>query len=392
MGVVWRADHLTLGTTVAVKLVDTEGRAGGAELLARFQQEARAAAQLKSPHVVQILDYGADGRIAFMAMELLEGESLEQRLDRRGNLSPSEVAHVLREMARGVDRAHAAGIVHRDLKPPNVFMARVEGGEVVKVLDFGIAKMLGVGRDAHLQTQAGFVVGTPSYMSPEQVLGQAVDHRSDLWQMAVIAFEALTGKRPFDGETLGQLFMAICTTPLPVPSAHGPVPPGFDAWFARACSRDPALRFGSAGELAEALGGILAPGGVGESAIPTVSTSANAAWSAARVEPPRRAAPMALLAGLLVAPLTALVVGSGWWWSTHRAAASPIPIASASPPAVTAPPATVPAPKPPAAPPSSTEVSPAAPAPRASASKPAPVNTRPQGHPGGAKAPVDLGI
>ncbi len=337
MGEVWLADHLTLGTRVAVKLVDTTDRADAAELLGRFQLEARAAAQIRSPHVVHILDHGADGRVAFMAMELLEGESLEHRVDRRGRLTPSEVVHVMREMARGVERAHAAGIVHRDLKPPNVFIARVDGVEIVKVLDFGIAKMLGETREAHLQTQAGFVVGTPAYMSPEQILGKTVDHRADLWQMAIIAFECMTGRRPFDGETLGQLFMAICTLPIPVPSDVAPVPTAFDAWFARAADRDPAQRFQSASEMAEALAAILAPGGVGESAIPTMAqstarpsqrapaiTGRSEAWSTARVEPARRASPVALIAGMVLAPV-ALVVGSGaYWLATRRPPVTPI--------------------------------------------------------------------
>ena len=222
-------------------------------------------------------------------------------------------------MARALDRAHAAGVVHRDLKPANIFLARVDGVEIVKVLDFGIAKILGASREAHLQTQAGFVVGTPAYMSPEQVLGKPIDHRSDLWALAILAFECVTGRRPFDGETLGQLFMAICNGPLPVPSAVAPVPGAFDAWFARAASRDPAGRFASAGEMAQALGAILAPGGVGESAIPTLAggprpamapagTGRSETWSTGRVDPrpasgPSRSSP-------------------GWRWRRLRSSSS----------------------------------------------------------------------
>jgi serine/threonine protein kinase len=371
MGEVWSADHVSLGIQVAVKLVDTAGRDDAQELLSRFQLEARAAAQLRSPHVVQILDNGAEGRVAFIAMELLEGESLERRIARRGALGPSEVAHVLREMARGVDRAHAAGIVHRDLKPPNVFLARIDGVEVTKVLDFGIAKILGAPRDVHLQTQAGFVVGTPAYMSPEQILGRPVDQRSDLWQMGVIAFECMTGKRPFDGQTLGQLFMAICTMPLPVPSSVGRVPPAFDAWFMRAVNRNPALRFGSAGEMAEALGSILAPGGAGESAIITHSSTpqrpdlmlppvdgSHGAWSTARAEAAlrRRTSPVVLLSALALAPVGLLTAGGLWWWASRRA--TPVDTVPALTTATTAPRA-APAEPPPAPPP--TADTPAAP-------------------------------
>jgi serine/threonine-protein kinase len=338
-----------------------------------------------------------------MAMELLDGESLERRLVRRGRLTPSEVAHVLRETARGVDRAHAAGIIHRDLKPPNVFLARVDGVEVVKVLDFGIAKMLGPAPDVHLQTQNGFVVGTPAYMSPEQVLGRPIDHRSDLWQLAIVAFECLTGTRPFDGGALGQLFMAICSQPIPVPSSRAPVPPGFDAWFARAASRDPAGRFSSAGEMADALGTILAPGGVGESAIATVATSAERpqvhaatghvpAWSTGRVEPTRRGAPVALIAGMLLAPLSVLVLGGAVWLARQRAepkvsAAVPEAPSAAPPPPVSTepPPAPVPAASAAAIPSASPTASAAVPVP-----KPPPRHG--QGRSPGTKAPIDLGI
>jgi serine/threonine protein kinase len=420
MGEVWLADHLTLGTKVAVKLVDTANRDDAAELLGRFQLEARAAAQLKSPHVVQILDHGADGRVAFMAMELLEGESLERRIERRGRLMPSEVAHVLREMSRGVERAHAAGIVHRDLKPPNVFMARVDGVEIVKVLDFGIAKMLGEPRDAHLQTQAGFVVGTPAYMSPEQILGKPVDHRADLWQMAIIAFECMTGKRPFDGVTLGQLFMAVCTLPMPVPSDVAPVPPAFDAWFARAANRDPAWRYQTATEMVEALGAILAPGGVGESAIPTMSqsierppkitpgsTGRSEAWSTARVEPPRRASPVALIAGLVLAPVALLVGGGAYWLAARRPPVTPIAMTSTGaghdggdPHVGQVGGADSPQPAgrdggaetPPDPPPQGSAAPAVNPAAKATAGKPRAARPPAIPRPGGGKTPVDLGI
>jgi eukaryotic-like serine/threonine-protein kinase len=254
MGEVWRAEHLSLGTSVALKLVDIAVRQNPDEILARFQQEARAAARLKSPYVVQILDHGVDGSIAFMVMEMLEGESLEQRLDRCKVLSADEIGKILWEVCRGVDRAHAGGVIHRDLKPSNVFLARQpDGTEVAKVLDFGIAKVLGTQTNMHLQTQPGLVVGTPSYMSPEQVLGRPLDPRSDLWSLAVIACEAITGRRLFEGETLGQIFVRICNAPIAAPSSRATVPPRFDAWFEKGTARAPDDRFQSARELAEEL-------------------------------------------------------------------------------------------------------------------------------------------
>lgn len=307
MGEVWRAEHTSLGTPAAVKVLDTSLGGDTAERLQRFHQEARAAAQLRSPHIVHVLDHGVEGRFAFIVMELLVGESLEQRLARAGRLTPAEAARVIAGMARGLSRAHAAGILHRDLKPANVFLAREGDAEVVKLLDFGIAKILGSRADErrapaqgpapqgalhqrpHALTHQGNIIGTPSYMSPEQIRGQAVDPRSDLWQMGVIAVECVTGQRPFDALTLGDTFTRICNAPVPAPSSLGPVPPGFDAWALRALSRDPARRFSSATEMAAALLLVLTPGET--DVLTTASRTGRVAWSAepgAQAGAPRR--------------------------------------------------------------------------------------------------------
>jgi eukaryotic-like serine/threonine-protein kinase len=254
MGEVWRAEHVTLGTGVAVKLVDLEAKQDPEEVTQRFLQEARAVARLQSPHIVQILDHGIDGGIAYMAMELLEGESLAERLERKGKLPPDDVIKIVRELCVAVDKAHATQIVHRDLKPANLFFARVDGAEVLKVLDFGIAKVLDAQRgEGFVETRAGVVVGTPAYMSPEQVVGKPIGPRSDLWQIGVLVFECLCGTLPFHGTTLGDLFMNICSGRAPVPSKSAEVPAGFDGWFARAVQLEPEARFGSARELTAAL-------------------------------------------------------------------------------------------------------------------------------------------
>jgi serine/threonine-protein kinase len=144
--------------------------------------------------------------------------------------------------------------VHRDLKPDNIFLVRNEDEEVAKVLDFGIAKANAQALGPGSATRTGTVMGTPYYMSPEQITGaKGLDYRTDLWALGVIACECLTGKQPFEGETLGQLVLAICTVQPPLPSSLAPVPDGFDAWFARATHRDIAARFQSARELSEAL-------------------------------------------------------------------------------------------------------------------------------------------
>lgn len=253
-GSIWRAEHLVLAAPVAVKLIDPE-IAEDENAVERFIREARAAASLRSPHVVQIIDYGVDeGELPFMVMELLEGENLAQRLKRSGRIAPVDATRIISHVARAVGRAHDAGIVHRDLKPENVFLVPNEDAEIAKVLDFGVAKVetAALGPKSS-KTRTGSLLGTPYYMSPEQAQGnKEVDFRSDLWSLGVIGFEILTGKRPFFSDGLGDLVLQICVRDLPVPSEFAPVPPGLDEWFARACARDPEHRFQSARELSDA--------------------------------------------------------------------------------------------------------------------------------------------
>jgi serine/threonine-protein kinase len=253
MGSVWVAEHVTLKSPVAIKIIQP-AVAADPMALARFLREAQAAASLRSPHVVQILDHGVDNGTPFIAMELMEGEPLSARLERQGKLSPAETSRYVTHIARAIGRAHAAGIVHRDLKPDNVFLVRNDDEEVAKVLDFGIAKANLFGGSAGTATVTGTLLGTPYYMSPEQTgASSLVDHRTDIWALGVITCECLTGRRPFEGETLTRLLLAICERPMPQPSRIAPVPVGFDAWFARACAREPAHRFESAKDAAMAL-------------------------------------------------------------------------------------------------------------------------------------------
>jgi serine/threonine-protein kinase len=257
MGAVWEGIHTSLGTRVAVKFIEAE-YAGSAEARSRFENEARAAATLRSKHVVQVYDHGVTpAGNAFIVMEFLGGEPLDKRLDRVGRLSPQETSRIIQQVCRALAKAHEAGIVHRDLKPENVFLVWDDDDsmDIVKVVDFGIAKFTDKAMGVSSSTRTGSVLGTPFYMSPEQARGlRSVDYRSDLWSVAVIAFRCITGRLPFEGEAIGDLLVKICTAPLPVPSQWAPgIPPGFDDWFTRALAREPAQRFASAAQLAEAL-------------------------------------------------------------------------------------------------------------------------------------------
>jgi serine/threonine-protein kinase len=264
MGSVWAADHLVLNSLVAVKIIDSS-IAQNSEALGRFLREAQAAAQLRSPHVVQTLDYGIEDSVPYIAMELLEGESLAARIDRAHRLSLAETAKILTEVGRAISKAHETGIVHRDLKPDNIFLVKNDDDEIAKVLDFGIAKATNPALGSSSQTRTGAILGTPYYMSPEQAEGnRSIDHRTDLWSMAVIAFECVTGRKPFQSEALGDLILQICVKPIKKPSAFEAVPPEFDAWFAKATQRDPAQRFQSARELTTELRASAGLGASGE--------------------------------------------------------------------------------------------------------------------------------
>jgi eukaryotic-like serine/threonine-protein kinase len=333
MGSVWAAEHLALHSTVAVKLLDTE-IAKNPEAVERFQREAQAAATLRSAHVVQVLDYGLEGSTPYLVMELLSGEDLAARLGRAGRLTPQQLVAVMQQVARAVGRAHDAGIVHRDLKPENIFLVNEGDHELVKVLDFGIAKVApGFAPSA---TRTGVTMGTPYYMSPEQAEGKReVDHRTDLWALGVIASECLTGVRPFDGETFGELLLNICARPAPIPSSLAPVPRHFDAWFAKATHRDPAARFQSIHELVTTLSEVAAgraPAGIEAIPMTTARTGARPAGpahtnanAAVTVDPEDEPSiPVTgrwLLPAIVVLGLALLGIGGVWFYSQSSASA-----------------------------------------------------------------------
>ena len=253
MGSVWRAEHVSLNSPVALKGIhaselDDEG-------IKRFLREAQAAAMLRSPHVVQILDHGIDDGVPYIAMELLDGETLWQRMEKARFLSLAQTARIVTHVARAMQKAHDAGIIHRDIKPENIFLVKDDEEEIAKVLDFGVAKLAPhlAERSPKVKTTTGAILGTPYYMSPEQICGTGLDHRTDLWSLAIVAFECACGRLPVEGTNVADLLIRICNTPMPVPSDVGPVDKRFDGWFAKATHRDVAQRFQSAREMADAL-------------------------------------------------------------------------------------------------------------------------------------------
>lgn len=248
MGHVWVARHAKLDRDVAVKFM-AQKLARDRTMLSRFNREAEAAAQISSPHVVRILEHGTtDSGTPFIAMELLRGESLGDCLERLDKLSLDLAAAILRQVGSALDAAHARGIVHRDVKPDNLFLVDGPTQPLVKVLDFGMAKKMRK-RDQSIVTATGVAVGTPDYMSPEQVLGaKDVDFRSDLWALAVVAYNMITGESAFEAATPHALFFTICKGSFTPLERHGG-PPELGPWFERALQPAKEKRFGSAREM-----------------------------------------------------------------------------------------------------------------------------------------------
>ncbi len=261
MGAVWVAQHLALGTEVAVKFLQGDVSSDPA-MRSRFSREAAAASQVKSAHVVRIYDYGiTETNVPFIVMEMLEGTDLSHRILTEHKLAPAEVVPIVSQLCKALASAHAQNVVHRDVKPANVFLTH-EGGDVfVKLLDFGVAKADKLGElDSRRSTMANESLGTPYYMSPEQFRSaKASDPRSDVWSVGVLVYEALTGKLPFEGETIGALAIAVNDAkPVPPCQVEPSLPPAFDGWFAKACAREPNDRFQTARELSDALAAVFA--------------------------------------------------------------------------------------------------------------------------------------
>jgi serine/threonine-protein kinase len=252
MGVVYKGEDPSLDRTVALKTVILSDEvAERSEYRKRFFLEAKAAGRLSHPQIITVYDFGQEGEIAYMAMEFLKGTELRTRM-KDGTISVPEAVHIAEQVAQGLGYAHEHGVVHRDIKPSNIMLL---AHDKVKIMDFGIARM----RASDHKTSTGLVLGTPKYMSPEQVAGSPVDHRSDIFSLGVVLYEMLTHTKLFTGEDTPQIFHNVANFKPAAPSRLNPeVPPMLDFVVERALKKDPEVRYQDAFELAADLHSALA--------------------------------------------------------------------------------------------------------------------------------------
>jgi urea transport system substrate-binding protein len=314
MGMVFEAEDAHLRRMVALKVILPEHAAhpGARE---RFLREARAGAALKSDHVVTIYQVGQDRDTPFLAMELLQGQTLEDRLAQGGPLPVREALRIGREISAGLAAAHAQGMVHRDVKPSNVWLEAPAGR--VKLLDFGLARAAGPKSEA---THTGDVLGTPAFMSPEQARGEQVDARSDLFSLGAVLYFLCSGRKPFTGNGVMAVLTALAVnTPRPLQALNPEVPAELEALVGRLLEKDPARRPGSAEEVRAALEAI--------EAAPRPGGARKAAGLRRR---PRWLVPTGLLGA--VAVLAAVTLLAGWFAPQPPSAAAPAPAAPGGPP------------------------------------------------------------
>jgi tRNA A-37 threonylcarbamoyl transferase component Bud32 len=330
MGIVYRAIDPLIGRDVAVKIIRLQHLADGAEtafLRERLFREARSAGLLFHPGIAVILDVGQEGEVPFIAMEYVEGPSLFRMLAASPKIGRTEALQILQQTAAALDFAHAHGVVHRDVKPANILL---EKGVTVKVADFGIAKIA----SSPQYTKTGMTMGTPSYMSPEQLDAKPLDGRSDQFSLAVVAYELLTGVQPFRAESFTALVHTIAYGPRPSARAANPeLPAGVDQVFHRGLAKLPEERYASCRELVAALERALSPGD-------DVETRATVLPLGAPAVANRGGRPFRYIVGGAVAATLLTAAGLGYMWM-HRA---PV-VVSKAPPVATVQTALPPAPE-----------------------------------------------
>nr|MBA2305063.1 serine/threonine protein kinase [Acidobacteriota bacterium] len=262
MGIVYKALDETLDREVAIKVLNPD--LSDADLLKRFRAEAVSLARLNHPGIATIYELRRHDDELLMVMEFVRGETLQTLSERLGPLEPPQAAHVCIQILDALAHAHRAGVIHRDLKPANVMMTHTG---VVKVMDFGIARMLG----AEHFTHAGFMMGTPAYMAPEQVLGQDIDGRADLYSVGVLFYRLLSRELPFQADTaISMAQKQVADPPTPLGTFRPDLPPWCESVISKALSKAPAARFQTAEEFRAALRAAVTPAPLGE--LPTMAT------------------------------------------------------------------------------------------------------------------------
>jgi serine/threonine protein kinase len=321
MGAVYRAHDRVLDETVALKVLRGDA-AAAPEMARRFRSEIKLARRVAHPSVCRIYEYGEDGPRQYISMELVGGTNLKEVLRQRGALSPEEAYAVAVEVAEGLEAIHRVGIVHRDLKSLNVM---IDAHGAAKVMDFGIAKK--IAGEGVTSPSGSYVVGSPEYMSPEQARGQPVDFRSDIYALGIVAFEAFTGRVPFRGDTpIATLLMQLETPPPLDGPAAAAIPPPLRPVLRKALAKDPAARYASAGEMADALRAARGSARGPREGLPPASSDRR-----------RSGAGLAVAAAVMVAAI-------GLFYRGRDRDPQPLPTTPPPTPASVAPPITTPAP------------------------------------------------
>jgi hypothetical protein len=352
MGTVYDAHDPIIDRRVAIKTLalpdasDTEAQ----EELARFKREAQAAGRLTHPNIVGVFDYGETDKLAYIVMEFVDGPSLKSLLDKNERFPPSESVRIMESLLAGLQFSHERGVVHRDIKPANVMLTR--DGQV-KIADFGIARI-----ESSSMTQAGTIMGTPAYMSPEQFMGQTVDARTDIYSSGVVLYQMLTGERPFEGSMTAIMHKVLNVAP-PRPSELSvTAPESLDMVVAKAMAKRPEQRFATAAEFAQALRAALQGQAFASETTDTEATMVSApapaapapARPAATPPPATPPAPTVVPAGASrsLAPLVAgaaiavLAAGAGGWYWFGQQTAVPVTTTASAPPATPSPPVPTP--------------------------------------------------
>jgi len=336
MGVVYKAFDRIIGRVVALKTIPVEvEESEKAQLVERLKVEARAAGMLDHPNIVTVYDVGEEAGLFYLTMQYLEGKTLAQAHADRDLLPLGRILDLMQQLCAAVGFAHQAGVIHRDLKPSNLLLTK-QG--TLKILDFGIAKLADVGL-----TKAGMIMGTPSYLAPEQAAGRRIDSRADIFSVGAIFYELLTGERAFPGETTSTVVYKILNDdPIPPRAIEPSLPPALDAVVRKALAKDPLQRYQTCEEMAEALRQVAAGGATDlEAPAPRSAASAETVVSPVTEALPARRSRWPLVAGVVIVLAAAASLGA-WklWPRLHPAPAPPPPVAVATPP----PPVVTPAP------------------------------------------------